>query len=137
MGQIISFQNLSIAPYEVEKLLDVKMEHKMNEHSTLYVKALLSEDVKDNYVKKCRQGSDVSLYIKNSENAGVLFCGIVKNVARSFSCLDLILKKMYNKRYSIYCKGHYIWKESILGLLSPKRARKPSAEAIRGSTPTR
>lgn len=80
MGQIISFQNLSIAPYEVEKLLDVKMEHKMNEHSTLYVKALLSEDVKDNYVKKCRQGSDVSLYIKNSENAGVLFCGIVKNI---------------------------------------------------------
>ncbi len=31
MGQMISFQNLSVAPYEVEKLLDVKMEHKMNQ----------------------------------------------------------------------------------------------------------
>ncbi len=80
MGQIISFQNLSVAPYEVEKLLDVKMEHKVNEHSTLYVKALLSEEVKDNYVKNCRQGRDVSLSIKSSENDGVLFCGIVKDI---------------------------------------------------------
>lgn len=85
MGQIISFRNLSVAPYKVEKLLDVKMEHKMNEHSTLYVKALLSEDVKDNYVKNCRQGSDVSLYIKNSENDGVLFCGIVKDIEVSIA----------------------------------------------------
>lgn len=85
MGQIISFQNLSVAPYEVEKLLDVKMEHKMNEHSTLYVKALLSEDVKDNYVKNCRQGSDVSLYKKNSENNNVLFCGIVKDIEVSLA----------------------------------------------------
>ena len=80
MGQIISFQNLSVAPYEVEKLMDIKMEHKINEHSTLYVKALLSEEIKDKYVKDCRQGSNISLFIKNSDNDGVLFCGIVKDI---------------------------------------------------------
>ncbi len=80
MGQIISFQNLSVVPYEVEKLMDIKMEHKVNEHSTLYIKAMLSEEIKDNYVKNCRQGSDVSLCIKNSENDDVLFCGIVKDI---------------------------------------------------------
>lgn len=80
MGQIISFENLSVAPYEVEKLMDIKMEHKVNEHSTLYIKALLSEEIKDNYVKKCRQGSDVSLSIKNSEKDSVLFCGMVKDI---------------------------------------------------------
>lgn len=80
MGQFISFQNLSVAPYEVEKLMDIKMEHKVNEHSTLYVKALLSEEIKDNYVKKCRQGSEISLCIKSSENDGVLFCGVVNDI---------------------------------------------------------
>ncbi len=84
MGQIISYQNLSVAPYEVEKLMDIKLEHKVNEHSTLYVKALLSEEVKDNYVKNCRQGSAVSLFKKNSESDGVLFCGIVKDIEVSF-----------------------------------------------------
>ncbi len=85
MGQIISFQNLSVTPYEVEKLMDIKIEHKINEHSTLYVKALLSEEIKDEYVKNCRQGSDVSLCIKNTENDGVLFCGIVKDIEVSFA----------------------------------------------------
>lgn len=80
MKQIISFRNLAVEPYEVEKLLDIKMEHKVNEHSTLYVKALLSDEVKDDYVKTCRQGSDIKLCIQNSENDGVLFYGIVKDI---------------------------------------------------------
>lgn len=99
MGQIISFQNLSVAPYEVEKLLDVKLEHKINEHSTLYVKALLSEEVKDNYVKNCRQGSNVSLYIKDSVKGSVLFCGIVKDIRVSFSAGSYYME-LYAVSYS-------------------------------------
>ena len=49
MEQIITFEHLTIEPYKVEKILDIQIQHKINEHSTLYIRALLSDDVKDNY----------------------------------------------------------------------------------------
>lgn len=80
MEQIISFQNLVVAPYEVEQLLDVRIEQQINEHSTFYFKALLPEGKNDSYVKECRQGSNVSLMVKNSgENSDILFQGMVQD----------------------------------------------------------
>lgn len=96
MGRIISFENLSVTPYEVQEILDLKMEHKVNEHSTLYMKALLSEEVKDSYVKNCRQGSEVSVSIKNSEKDGVLFCGIIKDIE-----VNVVQGTYYMKLYAV------------------------------------
>lgn len=43
-GKIISFQNIEVAPYIVEQLLDVRIDQQMNEHGTFYFKALLPEE---------------------------------------------------------------------------------------------
>lgn len=40
MEKIISFQNIEVAPYIVEQLLDVRIDQQMNEHGTFYFKAL-------------------------------------------------------------------------------------------------
>lgn len=81
MEQLISFQNLAVAPYEVEQLLDVRMDHRINAHSTLYFKALLSDEKKDSYVKSSRKGSDVSLLVNDSgESSEILFQGMVRNI---------------------------------------------------------
>lgn len=81
MEQIISFQNLTVAPYEVEQLLDVHIDHQINEHSTFYFKALLPEEKKDSYVKNSRQGSNVSLMVKGSDGKNtILFQGMVQNI---------------------------------------------------------
>ena len=81
MEQIISFQNLAVAPYEVEQLLDVRIDHQMNEHSTFYFKALLPDEKKDSYVKNNRQGSNVSLMVKGTDGKNtILFQGMVQNI---------------------------------------------------------
>ena len=49
MEKIISFQNIEVAPYIVEQLLDVRIDQQMNEHGTFYFKALLPEEKKDSY----------------------------------------------------------------------------------------
>ncbi len=81
MEQIISFQNLEVSPYMVEQLLDVCVEHQINEHSTFYFKALVSDENKDSYVKNSSQGNNVSLLIKgDGGESDILFQGMVQNV---------------------------------------------------------
>lgn len=81
MEQMISFENLTVAPYQVERLLDVRMEHRMNEHSTFYFKALLPDEQKDSYAKSSREGSRVSLMAKDSGGkSSILFQGMVQDV---------------------------------------------------------
>ena len=57
MEKIISFQNIEVAPYIVEQLLDVRIDQQMNEHGTFYFKALLPEEKKDSYVINNSYGS--------------------------------------------------------------------------------
>lgn len=96
MEPIITFQDLTIEPYKVEKILDIQMEHKVNEHSTLYIRALLSDDVKDNYIKRCVQGSEVSLKLRNSEKNDPLFYGIIKDIE-----LTVIQGSYYMELYAV------------------------------------
>ena len=82
MEQIITFQNLVVAPYMIEHLLDVRMEQQINEHSAFYFKALLPENKKDSYVKRCVYGSNVCLMVKDFKgNNTILFQGMVRDVA--------------------------------------------------------
>lgn len=104
----ISFQNLRIAPYEVRHLLEVEMVQQMNEHGTLYVKALLSNDQKDSYVERCTGDNSICLTCLledgseavffqglvsdiRVENAGETYCMEVRAV--SYSCLLDIEKR--------------------------------------------
>ena len=81
MEQIISFQNLEVAPYTVEQLLDVRIDHRMNEHSTFYFKALLPEEIKDSYAKNSSQGSNVKLQvIRDGGKREILFQGMVRDL---------------------------------------------------------
>ncbi len=67
MEKIISFQNIEVAPYIVEQLLDVRIDQQMNEHGTFYFKALLPEEKKDSYVINNSQGSNVSLSVRETD----------------------------------------------------------------------
>lgn len=103
MEQIISFENLTVAPYKVERLLDVRMEHRMNEHSTFYFKALLSDEQKDSYAKSSREGSNVSLMMKvPSGKSKILFQGMAQ---------DVKVKALQGVYYmEVYAISHsYLW----------------------------
>lgn len=104
----IAFQNLRIAPYEVRHLLEVEMVQQMNEHGTLYVKALLPKAKKDSYVERCTGDSSISLTCQLEDGSeAVLFQGLVRDIqvetagetycmevrAVSYSCLLDIEKR--------------------------------------------
>lgn len=77
----ITFQNLRIAPYEISHLLELEVIQQINEHSTLYVKALLPKAQKDSYVEQWTGESNISLtYIQADESESVLFQGLVSDI---------------------------------------------------------
>lgn len=77
----ITFQNLKIAPYEIKHLLKAELIQKVNEHSTLYIKALLPEERKDSDVQRCTGGSNIKFsYTRGDSSEYVLFQGIVKDI---------------------------------------------------------
>lgn len=105
---MILFQNLEVQPYTIEQLFDVHINHQVNEHSTLYFRGLLSDELKDSYVKDSSEGSNVSLLVRNSDGKKEsLFEGMVQDVevkviqelyyievlAVSYSCLLDMEKK--------------------------------------------
>lgn len=97
MEQMISYQNLKVAPYTIERLLDVRIDHRINEHSTLYLKALLPEDKKDSYVKDGGQGGSVKLSVSDTQGGEeVLFLGMVQNVE-----VSAVLGSYYMEVYGI------------------------------------
>lgn len=80
-GTDITFQNLKVTPYEIKHLLEVEVIQRMNEHSTLYVKALLPQEKKDSYAERCTGGSNISLtYIRTDGSEYVLFQGLVSDI---------------------------------------------------------
>ncbi len=77
----MSFQNLEITPYAVEQLLDVHVDHQINEHSTFYFRALLPEGTKDSYVTDSSQGGSVSLLLRgDGGKKEILFQGMVRGM---------------------------------------------------------
>ncbi len=78
---MVALQKIEIAPYEVEQLLDVRLTGRLNEHGTLYVRALLSEEKGDGYMNSSGRGASVCLYAQNHEGVRqILFQGMVQKM---------------------------------------------------------
>ncbi len=78
---MFALQKIESAPYEVEQLLDVRLTGRFNEHGTLYVKALLSEEKGDGYMNSSGRGEPVCLSAQNYEGVPqILFQGMVQKL---------------------------------------------------------
>jgi len=69
----LTLANFNLAPYEVIEILDVKLTQEINEHGSMYVKALLSDEQGEKYATESASGKNLTL----SANGSVLFQGIV------------------------------------------------------------
>ena len=73
---------LRVEPFEVEDLLDVEIQQKINAHSTLYFKGALKEESKNPLREVPCEGANVILLAKDStEMEHVLFQGIIRDVS--------------------------------------------------------
>jgi len=73
--------NLHLEPYEIKSLLELKIEHKMNEHSTFYLRGVLPNGIGSIYAETSAKGTPVTL--NAVDNVGmdyVLFQGVVNHL---------------------------------------------------------
>lgn len=72
----IEVGNLTIAPFELEQILEIKMEQKMNEHATLYLNGILKDGVADTIVADMTEKTSITF--KHDDK--VIFCGILQDI---------------------------------------------------------
>ena len=80
-SQTLLLSDLRLNPYEVETILDVKIKQQINEHATLYCRALLTESTGFKYIGQNAEGTNISLTTANqSDQEPILFQGLVKEI---------------------------------------------------------
>lgn len=73
---LIEVGNLTVAPFELERILEIKMEKKMNEHATLYLHGVIQDGPEDSIVTDMTERTP----IKFQHGDKVIFNGILQNI---------------------------------------------------------
>ncbi len=66
----------SVAPFALERLLELELVKKINDHARLYVKGVLKEGEEDGLINQSWDGQAITL----SEAGKTLFCGVAEDV---------------------------------------------------------
>jgi len=74
--QSITLGQLQLSPFKVERVLDAKMKHEINKHSTLFVKAMLPEGTEACDIESISEGKNVSLLTGEQ----IIFQGLIQEI---------------------------------------------------------
>lgn len=75
-----TYDKIVIKPYKFEKVLDLRIEEEINEHSRVYVRGIINEEDVDKYVESASDMDAIEIHLKNEESQDILFIGIVTNI---------------------------------------------------------
>lgn len=78
------FQNLRLSGYEVEEILECKIQGNMGEHTTAYVKALLKEEAKEELIHTTSTHYPIEIYVQDKDKKISLFYGVATKVSVHF-----------------------------------------------------
>lgn len=77
---IIDVTRLSVSPFAMEGIVEMKVDQSLNEHAALYLKGIVPKETGDAGVT----GTDDSTVVTVSDQDGVIFDGLVQNIRASF-----------------------------------------------------
>lgn len=78
MGKsIYTIADISVEPYEFNKILDFKIVRELNEHVRLYVEGIVPEEKLDQYIEKSSEDEIIKVSLKGEDQSIVLFYGVV------------------------------------------------------------
>ena len=81
LSRTILLSDLRLDPYEIKRILEVRITQEVNEHATLYCRGLLAEDIGLSYIEQNAKGKNISLIVLgHSRNEAVLYSGIIKEI---------------------------------------------------------
>ena len=77
---IIDVTRLSVSPFVVESIVEMKVEQSLNQHASMYLKGIIPKESGDSGV----MDTDDSTVITVSDQDGVIFGGLVQDIRASF-----------------------------------------------------
>ncbi|MCL2337372.1 MAG: hypothetical protein FWC60_08135, partial [Firmicutes bacterium] len=79
-NQYLPAANLRVAPYQVEQILAMQIQQRLNQHTSCYFKALLPEALKDTYAKQPAKATNILISVidDTSGEEYILFQGLVQ-----------------------------------------------------------
>ena len=77
---IIDVTRLSVSPFVVESIVEMKVEQSLNQHASMYLKGIIPKESGDSGVME----TDDSTVITVSDQDGVIFGGLVQDIRASF-----------------------------------------------------
>ena len=77
---IIDVTRLSVSPFALEGIVEMKVEQALNQHAAMYLKGIIPKEKGDSGV----MSTDDSTVITVSDQDGVIFCGLVQDIRASF-----------------------------------------------------
>ncbi len=77
---IIDVTRLSVSPFAVESIVEMKVDQSLNQHAAMYLRGVIPKETGDSGVL----GTDDSTVITVSDQDGVIFKGLVQNIRASF-----------------------------------------------------
>ena len=92
---IIDVTRLSVSPFVVESIVEMKVEQSLNQHASMYLKGIIPKESGDSGV----MDTDDSTVITVSDQDGVIFSGLVQDIRASFEgqvyYLEVINRKIH------------------------------------------
>ncbi len=77
---IIDVTRLSVSPYAVDGIVEMKVDQALNQHAAMYLKGIIPKETKDAGV----MSTDDSTVVTVSDQDGVIFSGLVQDIRVSF-----------------------------------------------------
>lgn len=79
--EMISFGDVQIKPFDNETILYMSVKEKINEHTTMTFRLLVSEEKKDTYINTINSQEKISLFVKKLDGQEeTLFWGKLQNL---------------------------------------------------------
>lgn len=78
--EAITYENLRVNGYKLEKISELKITAKINEHGTMDLTGVLNSEDKDKYIHSTREDNKVEIYYEKENEKTVLFYGIVTDI---------------------------------------------------------
>jgi hypothetical protein len=76
----VTYENIRINGYKLEKILDLKIITKINEHGKLQLTGVLNNDDKDKYIHSTTEDKKIEIYYEKEDGKITLFYGVVTDI---------------------------------------------------------
>lgn len=76
----VTYESIRVKGYKLERILELKVASKINEHTTLKLTGVLDSDEKDKYIHSTLEDKQIEVYYQKQSENYTLFYGVVTDI---------------------------------------------------------